>query len=638
MIVKMKFISITGPIARFDDVIGTYLTKYDIHLENALSELKNVANLRPFSDPNPYKDDLAQCDKLIGSISHEPVAPGHITTREARAVIAELNSELKDQGETVERLGGELAELENTLAQAKPYESLDFSVSEARALENTGVRFGRISLNYYRTFSKFINDNTNIIFEQSLSTRDYVYGVCYIPNTQIEKIDAICSSLHFERFRFPEDLEGTPFEICNTLSERVADCKQRLDEAKRAIAEATGDKYVKLVSAQAHFSHLNKIYDVRKLAACTRNGDQTFFIICGWMSAAQAKLLSEETANITDIFIQFVDPKEAASAPPTLLKNFGPVKPFEMYTKMYGLPSYNEMDPTLFIALTYSFIFGAMFGDVGHGLFLMVFGYLLYALKKMNLAAIIGTAGIFSTFFGFMFGSVFGYEDLIEAVWLKPMNAMTDLPFVGKLNTVFVIAIAFGMALVLVTMVINIINSLKNRDFESGLFSNNGLAGFIFYLTVALCAVLFMTGRALPAGIILGALLGIPVVLMIFKEPLGHILSKNREHAKTSVGMFIAQAFFELFEVMLSYFSNTLSFVRIGAFAVSHAAMMEVVMMLAQTTNGQNMVVVVLGNLFVIGMEGLIVGIQVLRLEYYEFFSRFYHGSGREFKSYRDTI
>ena len=99
--------------------------------------------------------------------------------------------------------------------------------------------------------------------------------------------------------------------------------------------------------------------------------------------------------------------------------------------------------------------------------------------------------------------------------------------------------------------------------------------------------------------------------------------------------MFFVQGVFELFEVCLSYFSNTLSFVRVGAFAVSHAAMMEVVLKLAGAEAGPpNWLVVVLGNLFVCGMEGLIVGIQVLRLEYYELFSRFYRGTGREFKPY----
>lgn len=101
--------------------------------------------------------------------------------------------------------------------------------------------------------------------------------------------------------------------------------------------------------------------------------------------------------------------------------------------------------------------------------------------------------------------------------------------------------------------------------------------------------------------------------------------------------MFAITAFFELFDVLLTYFSNTISFVRMGAFAVSHAAMMEVVLMLAGAANGgsPNWIVIVLGNVFVCGMEGLIVAIQVLRLEYYEMFSRFYKGDGREFKPFQ---
>ena len=100
--------------------------------------------------------------------------------------------------------------------------------------------------------------------------------------------------------------------------------------------------------------------------------------------------------------------------------------------------------------------------------------------------------------------------------------------------------------------------------------------------------------------------------------------------------MYLVQTFFEMFEVLLSFFSNTLSFVRIGAFAVSHAAMMEVVLMLAGFTNGGsgNWIIIILGNAFVCAMEGLIVGIQVLRLEYYELFSRFYKGTGHAFRPY----
>ena len=148
--------------------------------------------------------------------------------------------------------------------------------------------------------------------------------------------------------------------------------------------------------------------------------------------------------------------------------------------------------------------------------------------------------------------------------------------------------------------------------------------------------VLFMTGNTLPAGIVLVVMFVIPLILIALKEPLSKLVEKKTDFLPKEKGMFIVQTIFEMFEVLLSYFSNTLSFVRIGAFAVSHGAMMEVVLMLAGAENGgsPNWLVIILGNLIVCGMEGLIVGIQVLRLEYYEMFSRFYKGTGREFKPF----
>ena len=128
---------------------------------------------------------------------------------------------------------------------------------------------------------------------------------------------------------------------------------------------------------------------------------------------------------------------------------------------------------------------------------------------------------------------------------------------------------------------------------------------------------------------------GIPLIIIMLKEPLTRLVKKESPMIEGSKGMYFVQSFFELFEVMLSYLSNTLSFVRIGAFAVSHAAMMEVVLMLAGAEAGSpNWLVVIGGNIFVTAMEGLIVGIQVLRLEYYEMFSRFYKGSGKPFRPF----
>ena len=240
----------------------------------------------------------------------------------------------------------------------------------------------------------------------------------------------------------------------------------------------------------------------------------------------------------------------------------------------------------------------------GQGLCLLIGGFLLYKAKKMDLAAIISCCGFFSTIFGFMFGSIFGFEDVLEPIWLRPAEAMTNLPFIGRLNTVFVVAIGLGMVIILLTMILNIINAYRAHQPMDAWFDTNGIAGFVFYGSLAATIVLFMTGHTLPAASVLVVMFLIPLLLIFFKEPLTAAIEKKAKKIEGGIGMFIVQGFFEMFEVLLSYFSNTLSFVRVGAFAVSHAAMMEVVLMLAGAEAGNpNWVVIVLGNLFVWSMS-----------------------------------
>ena len=447
------------------------------------------------------------------------------------------------------------------------------------------------------------------------------------------KIDAVYKSMHFEQIYIPDEYHGTPLSEVRSLQTQIKEINKRIQDHTQKKQNLLLEHAHEIYSAYKKLESQIRNFDVRKLAACTNKRD-TFYILCGWMTAKDAKRFSKELENDPHVYC-ILEEEHNGSTPPTKLKNPKPLRPFEMFIKMYGLPSYNEFDPTVFVALTYAFIFGWMFGDVGQGLCLAVGGFALYAWKKINLAAIIGYAGIFSTIFGFLFGSIFGFEDIIEPLWIRPVSQMSTLPFIGKLNTVFIVAIGFGMALILLTMVIHIINGIRSKDLEAACFDTNGLAGLVFYASAVSVIVLFMKGYTLPGGAVLLLMFGIPLLLIAFKEPITRKLLKTKAEEQTGVIMTVVQAFFELFEVLLSYFSNTLSFVRIGAFAVSHAAMMEVVLMLAGAEAGNpNWIIIVFGNIFVCAMEGLIVGIQVLRLEYYELFSRFYKGNGREFKPF----
>ena len=642
MIEKMKFLSITGPREDIDRVADTYLSRYEIHLENALSELKTVKNLRPYIEANPYREQLIMARSLmerfgaqlpdVKKSGDEPLPD----IREAAAFAEHLSEELKELTDRREELSAQIEALKKSMDRVAPFTELNYSLREILGFKFIKFRFGRVTREYYDKINNYVYDTIDTVMFKCLEDSEYVWFVYFVPDKLSEKIDAIYASMHFERVFLPDEYEGTPLEAEHVLEEEIRTLESEKCGAEQAVKTILEDKKEELTKAWLRLERFGINFDVRKLAACTMHNSNNFYILCGWMSESDARAFRKEIEGDENTFCIVEDNRgNITSTPPTRMKNPGLFKPFEMYVEMYGLPSYNEIDPTVLIGITYSILFGFMFGDAGQGLCLLIGGFLLYHFKKIRLAGIISCCGFFSTIFGFLFGSIFGFEDMIDAVWLRPQEAMTDLPFIGRLNTVFVVAIAIGMGIILLCMILNIINSARAHDTEKLWFDTNGAAGLVFYAALASVIVLYMSGKALPATIVLVVMFVIPLAVMFFKEPLTAMAEKKSRKISGGVGMFITQGIFELFEVLLSYFSNTLSFVRVGAFAVSHAAMMQVVLMLAGAEAGSpNWGIVIGGNLFVCGMEGLIVGIQVLRLEYYELFSRFYRGSGRAFEPY----
>ena len=638
MIEKMKFLSIAGPKDDIDRVVEQYLSKYEIHLENALSELKTVASLRPYTETNPYKAELQTAAGLMESYhSHlTQTSSKKLSLKEAVETVHSLDGKLQTLTKHKEELEKEADVIRNSINNVIPFANLNYNLKDILHFKYVKFRFGRMPRDYYNKFMTYIYNTIDTVNHPCMEDADYIWAVYFVPHALCDKIDAIYASMHFERFYLPDEYTGTPEESCASLKSQIASLTKEIEVLDSRIISETESRKTRLLQAYSRLDTFTRNFDIRKMAACTKHEEHTFYILCGWMAEDDAARFQNEIAEDENTFcIVENDHKNLLNGPPTKMKNPKLFKPFEMFIQMYGLPAYNEIDPTILIGITYSFLFGFMFGDVGQGLCLLIGGFLLYRFKKINLAAIISCCGFFSTIFGFMFGSIFGFEDIIEPLWIRPIDHMTTLPFLGKLNTVFIVAVAFGMFLIIVAMILHIINAARSKDIESTWFDPNGVAGLIFYIAVVVTIVLFMTGNPLPGGIVMGIMFGVPLLLIFLKEPLTRMIEKRADKMETGPGMYIVQGFFEMFETLLSYFSNTISFIRIGAFAVSHAAIMEVVLQLAGAESGNpNWFGVIFGNLFVCGFEGLIVGIQVLRLEYYEMFSRFYKGSGRAFDPY----
>ena len=637
MIAKMKFVSLSGPKADIDRMVNKYLSKYEIHLENALTALGEDQHLVPYVQKNPYKDLLATAGIYTELLPPDTAAGPEIPLTDAIDLIGEVNGRLTGLREKKSKLDAELMKLRESMKKIEPYQGLEYDLRAILDFHFISYRFGKLPKEYFEKFKTYVDENTGAIFLVSGEDETYVYGVYFVSKEESHKVDATYASMHFERLFISDEYSGTPQAAYRILSDQVAEKEKELREIEGEMADLLDKEGGSLLAAEKKLKDLSSNFDVRRMAACTVSKKDTFYILCGWMDADDVEKFRNDIADDPKVVcLVQEDEKKVNMEPPTKLKNPAFFRPYEMYVKMYGLPNYNEFDPTILVAITYSFIFGIMYGDVGQGLCLMIGGFLLYKKKHSDLAGIISMAGIFSTIFGFMFGSIFGFEEVIPALWLRPREEMITLPGVGSINTILVCAIVFGMFLTLVTMVLHIMNYSKQKNTEETYFGTNSFAGIIFYGLVVVMIILVFSGHTVPAASLFGVLIALSALAMFFKEPLTKIIEKEKgPKIEGGMVMFLVQGFFEMFEVCLSYFSNTLSFVRIGAFAVSHAAMMSVVLMLAGAENGgsPNWVVVVLGNLFVMGIEGRIVGSQVLRLEFYELFSRYYRGDGKPFVS-----
>jgi V/A-type H+-transporting ATPase subunit I len=202
--------------------------------------------------------------------------------------------------------------------------------------------------------------------------------------------------------------------------------------------------------------------------------------------------------------------------------------------------------------------------------------------------------------------------------------------------TLLISTVALGSLLIITSMILNMIVSLKKKKYAELFFSHNGVAGFLLYIFIIAAVVTSILGTINIVNIFTIILFVIlPVILIVMKNPFDRLLNGKKLFPE-KVGGFIIESIFELFEVLLSYVTNTMSFLRVGGFVLSHAGMMMVVYTLMGMSAGivGQISILIIGNLFVMGLEGLIVGIQVLRLEFYEMFSRYFEGNGYPFEAF----
>jgi len=355
-----------------------------------------------------------------------------------------------------------------------------------------------------------------------------------------------------------------------------------------------------------------------------------FFYCSAWIpesKVTKSQELLEKTEK--NIIIDLKESEASGLKAPTKLKNNWISKPFESLVYMYGVPNYKEVDPTLFFSIIYMILFGAMFGDLGQGFVFFLAGFYFKEKNKM-FGELLSRVGLASMVFGFFYDSVFGYEHIISRlipfdIFLRPIE---------NINTMLTVAVYLGITLLYISFGYSIYNKLKNSDLKEGVFGRNGIVGLVLY-TASLLFVgnKFLDGFSFNDQFLMTVIL-VTVMLMLLKEPITNKINKENFLYNESPREYYVESGFELVEVFLSMLSNTLSFIRIGAFALNHVGLFIAFHTMADLIGSTfgNVSMFILGNLLIIFLEGLVVFIQGLRLMYYEIFSKYYLGNGYKFE------
>jgi V/A-type H+-transporting ATPase subunit I len=262
------------------------------------------------------------------------------------------------------------------------------------------MKLGKVS-KYSMDKLKKNYENVSAIVFKLYQDEDEVVILLFVPLSVELEVERVLASLNFEEYRFKANYKGTPYEWIDNLSIRKDEINSEIDSIRQELATMKIEHTDEIEKYNSRLSMEYKIEELKSYIVCTNE----FFYLTGWVPAYKKNELLNNLAMYEDnLIIIFKGTKDAREGlePPTCLKNNYIVKPFESVVKLYGIPSYNEVDPTGFLGLSYMLLFGAMFGDVGQGMILFIIGEVLNRRNhRPNLGGVVARLGMSSVIFGF---------------------------------------------------------------------------------------------------------------------------------------------------------------------------------------------------------------------------------------------
>ncbi len=617
-----------------------------LHLVNAVAQSPNhLLNVIDVEQSNlALQEMLTRCRLLIEALGIEKEAHAPTVAELERPEIERLLSRIYDRYREQDQIIAQLLEESDSISKEN-LRLTEFPLQNVRlaALRNLSHFYmvtGRMQMDAFLRARQILEGQA--LFVRSEDSSGKVLVLSSRQNRWAVEDDL--QKLGFSKIIPPEDVQGEVAEKRHELEDEIDELRRKLDAARLAILRL-GEQYGGILLAIRR--QLNSYLAVQQ-AQGMFGRLRHLCCVTGWVPKenleALRRVVSRATGGVG--IVEAVDADEDALVKagldnvPVKLSATALERPFQMLVSNFAVPNYHELDPSFFVGLTFVIMFGYMFGDVGQGAVLGLLGlYLRFSRRAFkstvrDVGTLFSLCGLSAIFFGFCYGSFFGYENhqLFPPLWLGPIQ-QRDIP------QLLLTAVGMGVVFISMAVMINVINHFLAKRYFEGTFDKFGLLGICFYWGMLGIGINIAISKSFSLWQLL--FVAVPLLLLFLKEPLHNLLHHHNPFYQSNAFSVFLEGGIELMETLTGYLSGTVSFVRVGAFAISHAALclavFAVVGMLKDMTLGGVMAVLaaVLGNLLIIAFEGMVAAIQCVRLEYYELFSRFFQGGGVVYQPFR---
>ena len=610
---------------------------------------------------NPWIKDLAR------TYSTEESSQSQARREKVEGLVKTLK--LTDQLHNFQPLSGDWMEIDQSLETAiAEIESVsqrrDSLQKEFQRLNEIKTRYDRFpglgkalqmpgDYSYLAIETGEIPDNNLPLLEEQLSATLHVILpigrqkgmtslVAIVLKRDAEVLQAALKASGFQPTKIEKELPSLATESIEKLEKELNDLNEQLRDAEEKFQAVVNRHRALLIGVYLRIRQ--EQVQCRMLHFFRRTEKTCLF--SGWLPDSRKEVFVKELQKATQnrAIVDLIPAesheavKDGSVEVPVKLNNPAFFKPFEMLTSVYGLPKYQTIDPTPVFGLSFLLMFGMMFGDIGHGLVLALLGLalLLKSHKETFKSAgyLLLYAGGSSIIFGFLFGSFFGIEDLFPTIWMKPMN---------DINQLFKVVIYVGAGMITVSIIINLINGIRSGRILDYIFDKAGLlSGILYWCGIILVSRLVLTKTNGGVGLFVIYLFVACALLLFFREPILNLIRKNRRLYSSGVVTGLMHSLVEMLEIVLGFLANTVSFIRVGAFGLAHAGLFIAIFALSDMVSGKlsgvaSILILILGNIFIIALEGLVVTIQAIRLEFYEFFNRFFRPARVKYQPIREN-